>query len=610
MLDGGDKAMQDINNDQVRAKDSATGASATSEHDALINKVAAEMAKSPNNTLMTFDKAPENAMTRYGTVAVDGLFKVPAGMLNAVVDNVKHPMQALETVGMGAGMAVVLKTVLPEGGAAGKIAAGAIGAYFTYEAAKPVIDGFRKAGVASSMADLNAASVQIGDAGGAFVINSALAVGGYKLGARVIDPVLAAPGAKGFNEFKQGAWDKIGQFGTKLSDNMGITSSSAMLPRDIGGKFTPSAYGVIPPFMLEELAARNKGNDGFLKTYNQTVEMQNKSSVFRPNTSPKPGDGAREVYDAKGEETTPGERARFEGEKPTGNTEVDNGYDFTGFVRDFYQKEYGRNSIDDKGMKFVSTVNYGSNYENAFWNGSQMTYGRPGPDSPFKTFVLLDVAGHEITHGVTEMDSNMQYHGQSGALNEHLSDVFGVLIEQYSKGHTADQAKWLVGEGIWKDTVKGRGLRDMLNPGTAYDDPAIGKDPQPAHMKDYKKTWGDNGGVHYNSGIPNKAFATFAQSVGGKAWEDPGHIWYEARKLVAKEVGSSPSFGQFAYYTIEAAKNLGKQSDIPKLQKAWDGVGVKPDKLAKDTQTPASGGNGDDTGAPVSWVQRLFKKAS
>jgi Zn-dependent metalloprotease len=112
----------------------------------------------------------------------------------------------------------------------------------------------------------------------------------------------------------------------------------------------------------------------------------------------------------------------------------------------------------------------------------------------------------------------------------------------------------------------------MLNPGTAYDDPKIGTDPQPANMKSFINTTRDNGGVHLNSGIPNKAFATFATEVGGNAWEAPGKIWYQARA----NAGSEPSFANFAYQTIQAAKQLGFTSDLPKLQKAWDAVGVKP----------------------------------
>jgi Zn-dependent metalloprotease len=363
-----------------------------------------------------------------------------------------------------------------------------------------------------------------------------------------------------------------------LSDTVDLAAGKSGPMQNI----KPDGFSAIPPYLLNEIARRT-GNGAFAAAARDAENMQSHGTVFRPRVPNVDGRGDREVYDAQKKEELPGVKARFEGEKPTGNEEVDRAYDFTGFVRDFYKQQHQRDSIDGQGMKYVSTVNYGENYENAFWNGSQMTYGKPGADSPFKTFMLLDVAGHEITHGVTEKEANETYYGQSGALNESNSDVFGELIKQYSKHQTADQADWLVGDGIWKDNIKGRALRDMLNPGTAYDDPAVGKDPQPAHMKDYYKTWGDNGGVHYNSGIPNRAFALFAKAVGGYAWEDPGHIWWTARK----NAGNDPSFASFAFQTIEAAKALGKPGEVEKLQKAWEAVGVTPAAKARDIDTPS-----------------------
>ena len=233
-------------------------------------------------------------------------------------------------------------------------------------------------------------------------------------------------------------------------------------------------------------------------------------------------------------------------------------------------------------MKFISTENYGQNFENAFWNGTQMTYGYPSADSPFATFVLLDVCGHEITHGVTEREEMFDYFGQSGALNESLSDVFGELIKQRANKTSSEQADWAVGEGCWKPTIHGHGIRNMLHPGTAYDDPRVGKDTQPAHIKDYVKTGKDQGGVHINSGIPNRAFALFAVDVGGNAWEEPGKIWFAARS----ESGHHPSFAQFAYHTIEAAKKLNFEDDVPKLEKAWADVGVTPSETEVDILTP------------------------
>jgi Zn-dependent metalloprotease len=345
--------------------------------------------------------------------------------------------------------------------------------------------------------------------------------------------------------------------------------------------------GVIPPYLLEELSRRNPADQSYRRTIEQTRALAR--PTWRPDWSPynfSEEGGAREVYDAQGKEAD-GVKARFEGEAPTGDPEVNNVYDYTGEVRNFYKSVFHRNSIDAKGMKLLSTVNYGNNYENAFWNGSRMTYGRPGPDSPFRTFVLLDVTAHEMTHGVTDADSPLRYWGQSGALSESLSDVFGELAQQKALHQTADQASWLIGEGIWKDGIKGRALRDMRNPGTAYDDPKTGKDPQPADMDHYVMTYSDNGGVHINSGIPNRAFALFATKVGGNAWERPGEIWYETRKSFKS---SLVFFDQFAYKTIETAKRLGYTDLVPRLEEAWKEVGVKPSSKENSEKSAASGG--------------------
>lgn len=346
------------------------------------------------------------------------------------------------------------------------------------------------------------------------------------------------------------------------------------------------AYGIVPPYLLEEMSKRDPLNGDNRKVLNKMLEMAKPNSQI-PLSSISTNHfslavGKREIYDAHARFTHPGEKARFEGEKPTGDDEVDMAYDYAGIVRDFYAKEFDRNSIDGQSMKLMSTVNYGINFQNAYWNGSQMIYGRPGANSPFKTMVLLDICAHEFTHGITHYESKLNYYGQSGALNESLSDVFGSLIKQYSKKQTANQADWLIGQGIFKDSVSGRGFRDLLNPGTAYDDPLLGKDPQPAHMKDYVKMTGDNGGVHYNSGIPNRAFALFARAVGGYAWDAPGHIWFAARKAA----GSNPSFAQFAYHTIEQAKILGHDAKVGKLEEAWKAVGIIPSATAKDIATP------------------------
>lgn len=342
--------------------------------------------------------------------------------------------------------------------------------------------------------------------------------------------------------------------------------------------------GVIPPFILKDMAKRNPADPSFDKTLEE-MEKLGKDGLTKPRIGRDFG-GSREVYDAQGEQLGRGEfgeKARFEGEPASGDEEVDKVYEYLGDVRDFYKQNFNRNSIDDRGMKLVARVNYGDNFQNAYWDGVAMTFGRPGASSPFKSMVHLDVTAHEMAHGVTQAEAGLVYQGQAGALNESMSDVFGEMVDQWAHRTKARDADWIIGKGIWKDSINGKGLRDMLHPGTAFDDRRIGKDPQPDHMDKYVQTTKDNGGVHINSGIPNRAFAEFARAVGGYSWDQPGHIWYRALQTV----GRNPSFAQFANATIEAAKDLGYDSLIPKLQKAWDTVGVTPSASEGDRLTPA-----------------------
>lgn len=197
---------------------------------------------------------------------------------------------------------------------------------------------------------------------------------------------------------------------------------------------------------------------------------------------------------------------RYEGQPSNGDVAVDEAYDYLGITHDFFWKEYQRDSLDNKGLILTGTVHYGREYQNAFWNGQQMVFG-DGDGEIFNRFTIaIDVVAHELSHGVTETEAGLIYFEQSGALNESLSDVFGSLVKQYHLKQTADKADWLIGEGLLAEGINGKGLRSMSEPGTAYDDPLLGKDPQPAHMKDFIKTREDNGGVHLNSGIPNRAF--------------------------------------------------------------------------------------------------------
>ena len=264
---------------------------------------------------------------------------------------------------------------------------------------------------------------------------------------------------------------------------------------------------------------------------------------------------------------------RAEGDKSVADAAVNEAYDGAGATYDLYFEAYGRNSIDDRGMRIDSSVHYSRGYDNAFWNGAQMVYG-DGDGKLFRRFtVSIDVIGHELTHGVTEREANLEYRDQPGALNESFSDVFGSLVKQRKLGQTAAEADWLIGEGLFTPSVHGAALRSMKAPGTAYDDPVLGKDPQPANMKDYVQTTDDDGGVHINSGIPNHAFYLVATSLGGQAWEKAGRIWYVALR---DRLRPASDFGEMANLTAAVAADLhGRSSAEAKaVVDAWDAVGV------------------------------------
>jgi Zn-dependent metalloprotease len=279
----------------------------------------------------------------------------------------------------------------------------------------------------------------------------------------------------------------------------------------------------------------------------------------------------RTIYNARGGYTLPGSLVRSEGGPRSKDAVVNEAYEGSGATYDLYAKVFDRNSIDGRGMRLDSTVHYGKNYDNAFWNGRQMVYG-DGDGQIFGSFTAaLDVIGHELTHGVTQFEAGLVYRDQPGALNESMSDVFGSLVKQYKLGQSAAEASWIIGEGLF--LVAAKGIRSMKEPGTAYDDPVLGKDPQPGHMRDYVRTVDDNGGVHINSGIPNRAFYELAMRLGGNAWEAPGRIWYSA---LCSRLGPRSSFADAARLTIAAAGELygARSKEQAAVRAAWAAVGL------------------------------------
>ncbi|NUK59516.1 M4 family metallopeptidase [Streptomyces lunaelactis] len=343
----------------------------------------------------------------------------------------------------------------------------------------------------------------------------------------------------------------------------------------------PGFCTIVPPHVLDKLAraedpaiagpaARTLEHDALQRTRRRITTVRGLAPSVSGTVSDKPD---RTIYDAGHQETVPGTKVHSESDEPAKDATVNRAHAGLGATFDLFLKAYGRHSIDDSGLPLNATVHYGEKYGNAFWDGERMVFG-DGDNDLFLDFTLpVDVIGHELTHGVTQYTANLEYFSQSGALNESMSDVFGALIKQYSLGQSADAADWLIGAGLLGPNVTGVALRSMKEPGTAYDDDVLGKDPQPARMEDYVRTGRDNGGVHINSGIPNHAFYLAATALGGNAWERAGRIWYDV--LTGGELSTTARFTDFARLTVAAARaRFGEGEEQEALLKAWSQVGV------------------------------------
>lgn len=347
---------------------------------------------------------------------------------------------------------------------------------------------------------------------------------------------------------------------------------------------------IIPPFLLERMA---ESGDAVVRR-RAVVDLAQATAVYAvrdlvrsmPTFLATPSPGCcrdRLVYDARGRDELPGRLARREGDRRSRDPAVNEAYDYSGATYDFFHELFGRNSLDDAGMSLISSVHAGEadgeGYQpmnNAFWNGSQMAYG-DGDGVVFERFTRsLDVVAHELTHGVQSFTSNLVYRGESGALNEHFADVFGVLVRQWHQAAAATKGErpprsWLVGAELVVPADTRRAVRDMQHPGTAYvDDPLLGTDPQPAHMKDRYRGSADRGGVHINSGIANRAFVLAAEALDDEPWETAGRIWYDAML----EIPSRAGFEDAARITVRIARDEHGAAVAKAVRAAWKAVGV------------------------------------
>src|SRR5215213_291335 len=349
-----------------------------------------------------------------------------------------------------------------------------------------------------------------------------------------------------------------------------------------------SCQGIVPDYVLQQIVTngneRQRRSAGTTLLLAQAIRLARAVSLDA-GVSPQRGgpraaaaiEGAgleRLNYDAHNTQNLPGTLVRAEDDPPTGDAEADEAYDGLGATYELYADEFDRDSIDGAGMPLLATVHYDEGYDNAFWDGTQMVFG-DGDGELFNRFTIsVDVIGHELTHGVTEQAAGLIYLRQPGALNESISDVFGSMVKQFVASEKAEDADWLIGEGLFTDRVQGVALRSMAAPGTAYDDPVLGKDPQPANMSDYVVTSADNGGVHINSGIPNHAFYLVATTLQGYSWERAGQIWYAA--LLSPRIRPRIGFLGFARLTASTAQQLygaGSEEAVA-VRNAWSAVGV------------------------------------
>ena len=345
-----------------------------------------------------------------------------------------------------------------------------------------------------------------------------------------------------------------------------------------------SVFCILPPHILRAIvergnteqrrcASRTLALDATLRTLRLSPEMR---ALGRTAPIAEVPAKHRTIYTANNQQQLPGAIVASEASPPaaTADVAVREAFDGLGATWDFYFEVCDRDSIDDEGLPLEATVHYGDRYDNAFWDGARMVFG-DGDGRLFNRFTIaLDVIGHELTHGVTEDEAGLTYMFQPGALNESISDVFGSLIKQRVRNHTAGQADWLIGEGLFTSAVNGQGLRSLKAPGTAYDDPILGADPQPDHMSKYVNTHDDNGGVHINSGIPNRAFYLTAEALGGYAWEKAGRIWYQTLRDSA--VRTNTGFKRFATLTVSTAVRLfgAGSAEAAVVRDAWATVGV------------------------------------
>jgi Zn-dependent metalloprotease len=292
------------------------------------------------------------------------------------------------------------------------------------------------------------------------------------------------------------------------------------------------------------------------------------SAALLTLTPPHPGKGDRQIFDDQNQWAIGTTVLRGEGDAAVSAANANAAYDGLGATREFYREILGRDSIDNSGLTLLGHVNYGVEYDNAFWDGTEMVFGN-GDGKIFKDFTQdVDVCGHELTHGVTQYTAGLIYTDQPGAMNEAFSDILGSCVDQYVHKLDAGEHNWLIGEDVMADPLYGEAIRSMSHPGTAYDNPILGKDPQAAHMSGYVP----GGDPHVNSGIINRAFYLTAIELGSFP---AARIWYDT----LLNLFPNAQFTDCAYICAEQARILARDGKVGRnaaqtVRAAFRAVGI------------------------------------
>ncbi|MFC8684494.1 M4 family metallopeptidase [Brevibacillus porteri] len=309
--------------------------------------------------------------------------------------------------------------------------------------------------------------------------------------------------------------------------------------------------------MLHEITGTGTGVLGDSKSF-EVTKVSNTNYTAKDTTRGK----GIETYTARNRYTLPGTLGSDTDNKWTDGALVD-AHAYAQKTYDYYKSAHNRNSYDNNGAKLISTVHYGTNYNNAFWNGVQMVYG-DGDGSVFRPLSAgLDVVAHELTHAVTEKTANLIYQNESGALNESISDIFGAMI---------DNDDWLMGEDVYTPGTPGDALRSL-------EDPTVAGDPD--HYSDRYTGPNDNGGVHTNSGINNKAAYLLSEggshhgvTVTGIGRNDTAKIYYYA---LTNYLNPNSNFSAMRQAAIQSATVLfgANSQQVESVKDAYDAIGVQ-----------------------------------